>query len=122
MGLRAVFAEALPGIFIAAGEPAVFTPASGAPVDCMVFIDFNVKLQPGGTMGQVVAQATTIEALLDDPRTGGTGVAIGREPNRGETFTVYPDETSRTAGTGGTLYTVASPLENDKLTSKVVVT
>ncbi|MCK9362131.1 MAG: hypothetical protein M0P74_00790 [Syntrophales bacterium] len=102
MGLRAVFAEALPDVFSEAGEEALFTPAIGAAIPCHVFIDFNVKLQPGGTTGQIFAQGTTIEALLSE---------IGREPNRDETFTV-----------DGIVYKVKSPLENDKLTVKVVVT
>lgn len=113
MGLRALFAAALPKIFSAAGETAVFTPAAGDPVSCMVFIDFNVMLQPSGAEVQVWQQGTTIEALLSE---------IGREPNRGETFTVYPDEENRTAGTGGTVYTVQEILQNDGLYVKVVVT
>jgi hypothetical protein len=102
MGLRAVFSDALPGIFEAAGEDALFAPAAGNAIPCHVFIDFNVKLQPGGTTGQIVIRGTTIEALLSE---------IGREPNRNETFTL-----------DGVVYTVKSPLENDGLTVKVVVT
>jgi hypothetical protein len=101
MGLRAVFAGALPGIFTAAGEAAVFTPATGSPIPCFVFIDFNVMLQPSGMEAQVYEQGTAIEALLLD---------IGREPNRGETFTV-----------GGVVYTVKAPISNDGLTVKCVV-
>lgn len=113
MGLRAVFAAALPDLFAKAGEPAVFTPATGAPAPCNVFIDFGVELQPAGAEAQVWQLGTTIEALLSE---------TVREPNRGEIFTVYPDLASRTAGTGGTAYTVQAPLENDGLTVKVVVT
>ena len=40
---------------------------------------------------------------------------IGREPNRGETFTLD-------IPAAGTIYTVQAPLENDGLTVKVVVT
>ena len=113
MGLRAVFADALPGIFSAAGEDAIFTPAAGDAVSCMVFIDFNVMLQPGGGEAQVWQQGTTIEALLSE---------IGRVPNRGEMITVYPDAASRSAGTDGTEYTVQAILENDGLTVKMAVT
>lgn len=102
MGLRTVFGEALSDIFEAAAETAVFTPATGSPVDCQVEIDFDVSLQPAGAEAQVWQQGTTIEALLS---------AIGREPNRGETFTV-----------DGTVYTVQAILANNKLTVKVVVT
>lgn len=115
MGLRAVFAEALPGIFNAAGEDAVFTPAAGAAVPCKVFIDFDVQLQPAGSEAQVWQRGTTIEALLADPRTGGTGVAIGREPARGETFTLA-------IPAAGTVYTVDAILQNDGLSVKAVVT
>ena len=106
MGLRAVFAAALPGIFDATGEDAVFTPATGDPIPCKVFIDFNVMLQPSGVEVQVWQQGTTIEALLS---------VLGREPNRGETFTldIPADDTT---------YTVQAILENDGLTVKAVVT
>jgi hypothetical protein len=102
MGLRDVFAEALPDMFNSAGEAAVFTPEVGDPIDCMVFIDFNVMLQPSGVEVQVWQRGTTIEALLSE---------IGREPNRGETFTVDSVD-----------YTVQAILENDGLTVKAVVT
>jgi hypothetical protein len=115
MGLRAVFAEALPDIFDEAGEDAVFTPAAGDPIPCKVFIDFNIALQPNGVETQVWQQVTTIEALLSDPRTDGTGVAIGREPNRDETFTLD-------IPSNDTVYTVQAILENDGLTVKAVVT
>ncbi len=101
MGLRAVFAAALPGIFQAAGEEASFAPATGAAIPCMVFIDFNVQLQPAGLETQIWQRGTTIEALLTE---------ILREPDRGETFTV-----------DGTTYTVQAILENDGLTVKAVV-
>jgi hypothetical protein len=101
MGLRAVFAEALPGIFKAAGEEAIFTPATGDPIDCHVFIDFNVMLQPAGVETQIWERGTTIEALLSE---------IGREPNRGESFEVDDVE-----------YSVQAILENDGLTVKMVV-
>jgi hypothetical protein len=101
MGLRAVFAAALPGIFEAAGEAAVFTPSVGAAVPCFVFIDFDVDLQPSGMEAQVWERGTTIEALLS---------VILKVPDRGETFTV--------AGRG---YTVKSIAANDGLSVKCVV-
>lgn len=106
MGLRAVFAAALPDIFEAAAEEAVFTPATGDSIPCLVFIDFNVQLQPAGMEVQIWQQGTTIEALLSE---------IGREPNRGEIFTLdIPSD--------DTVYTVQAILENDGLTVKAVVT
>lgn len=106
MGLRATFAAALPGIFDVAAEDAIFTPAAGAAIDCKVFIDFDVDLQPAGMEAQVWQRGTTIEALLSE---------IGREPDRGETFTLD-------IPSAGTVYTVQAILQNDGLTIKAVVT
>ena len=103
MGHRDVFAAADAVFMPLMGEAAVFTPAAGAPVDCHVFIDFNVLLQPEGAEAQVWEQGTTIKARLTE---------IGGEPSRGETFTLA----------GGIVYTVKDVLENDGLTVKVVVT
>jgi hypothetical protein len=111
MGLRAVFAAALPDIFDAAGEDAVFTPAEGASIPCKVFIEFNVMLQPAGVDVQVWQRGTTIEALLSET----PNLGIGREPNRGETFTLD-------IPSNDTVYTVQAILENDGLTVKAVVT
>ena len=112
MSLRTDIAASLPDLF-AEGEPAVFTPAAGEAVPCMVFIDFDVALQPAGIESQIWQRGTTIEALLSE---------IGRVPNRGEMITVYPDAASRSAGTDGTEYTVQAILENDGLTVKMAVT
>jgi hypothetical protein len=95
--------DALPGIFVAAGEEAVYTPAGGAPIDpCHIFIDFNVQLQPDGMSAQAWQQGTVIEALLSE---------VGSEPNRGDVFTY-----------DGTDYTVAKVIENDGFTVKMAVT
>lgn len=83
-------------------ESATFNPASGDPISCMVFIDFDVELQPVGFDAQTWQQGTVIEALLSE---------LGREPNRDETFTVH-----------GKTYKVNAVLENDGLTVKVQVT
>jgi hypothetical protein len=74
----------------------------GDSVECKIFIDFDVMLQPAGVETQVWQQGTTIEALLS---------VLGKEPDRGETF-VY-DETT---------YTVQAVIANDGLTVKVQVT
>lgn len=102
MGLRAVFAAALPKMMEAMGEAASFGPETGDAIPCVVFINHNVLLQPGSAEAQVWERGTTIEALLSE---------IGDEPERGETFTV-----------DGILYTVQAILENDGLTVKAVVT
>ncbi|MDP2366367.1 MAG: hypothetical protein Q8M94_21650, partial [Ignavibacteria bacterium] len=101
MGIRAVFAEALPDIFEAAGEDAIYTPVGGPAIPCKIFIEFDVLLQPTGTDTQVWEQGTTIEALLS---------VLGSEPLRGAEFS-YDDIT----------YTVRSVVKNDGLTVKLVV-
>jgi len=102
MSLREDIQSALPDIF-AEGEEAVFTPAQGEQIPCMVFIDFNVQLQPAGVEAEVWERGTVIEALLSE---------LARAPVRGETFTLA----------GGIVYTVQAILENDGLTVKAVVT
>ena len=102
MGLRTVFAEALPNIFDAAGEDAVFHPLTGPSVPCKIFIDFNVQLQASGAEMQIWERGTTIEALLSE---------IGGEPDAGSHF-VYD----------GTSYYVRVITDNDGLTVKAVVT
>jgi len=113
MGLRSVFSAALPGIFSAAGEPAVFTPASGAPVDCYVFIDFTGRNDPLGMEPGVFRQAILIDGLISE---------FGRRPVKDETITVYPTVADRTAGTNGTVYTVQAPIDDDGLSFKMEVT
>ncbi len=103
MGLRTIFKAALPGIFAAAGEEATFTKSGGVPVDCNVFIDFNVQLQPSGMDTQVWQQGTVIEVCLSE---------IGDiEPDRGDVFVV-----------DAVTYTVQAISENDGITVKVIVT
>jgi hypothetical protein len=102
MGLRAVFREALPDIFDAAGEDATFTQVKGQPVPCKIFIDFDVKFQSSAMNAQVWETGVAIEVLLSE---------IGVEPDRGDVFTF--EETD---------YTVDSILANDGLTVKVIVT
>jgi hypothetical protein len=102
MGLRGVFAAALPGIFDAAGEDAVYHPLAGPSVPCKIFIDFNVQLQASGAEMQIWERGTIIEALLSE---------VGAEPDAGSHF-VYD----------GTSYCVRVITENDGLTVKVVVT
>lgn len=102
MGLRSDMQEAISDGFADMGEDATFIPATGSVVVCKVLIDFNVLLQPSGMDAQVWERGTKIEALLAD---------LGREPNRGEIFTV-----------DGIAYTVQGIIENDGITVKMVVT
>lgn len=93
--------------FAAAGDPdavtSVFLPSGGPSCSCQIMISRGVSLQPGGFESAVSAQGITIEAALDD---------LGKEPDRGETFTVLSP---------ATVYTVLSVIENDGHTVKVQV-
>ena len=102
MGARAEIATGLSDLFANEGEDAVYTPAGGTAMDCHIFIDFNVQLQPDGFQAQAWDRATVIECLLSE---------IGAEPNRGDTF-LYD----------GTTCTVQRVLENDGFTAKLAVT
>jgi hypothetical protein len=113
MGLRAELQEALPDMFDAAGEDAIFTPATGVPIPCKVFIDFGVLFQPSGFDVQVWERGTKIEALLNGDGSIPDGIAISREPASGETFALTDI---------GETYTVKAILENDGFTVKAVVT
>ena len=100
MSIGTIFKEKLPKLY-AKGEEAVFTPFAGDPDSFNVFIEFNVMLQPSGIEVQVWDRGTTIEMLFSD---------IGREPLKGEVFTV-----------DGVDYTVKAILENDGFEIKVQV-
>jgi hypothetical protein len=110
MGIRAELQEALPDMFEVAGEDAVFTPAAGAPVDCKVFIDFDVALEPDNFEGQTQQTGTVIEALLNGDADLPDGIAISRAPVRGETFTL-----------AGVTYSVARIMATDGFTVKMAV-
>ena len=105
---------ALPGMFgpieDPTGEDAIFTPAAGAPVDCKVFIDFNVALEPDGFEGMTQQTGTVIEALLNGDEASPDGISLSRPPIRGETFTL-----------DGVDYEVARITANDGFTVKMAV-
>ena len=97
-------------MFEAAGEDAVFTPAAGKPVDCKVFIDFNVALEPDGFDGMTQQPGTVIEALLNGDVDVPDGLSLSRVPVRNETFTLV-----------GQTYSVAKIITNDGFTVKMAV-
>jgi hypothetical protein len=107
MGLRAIFEAATPDIFQSVGEGATYNRVGYAPVSCMVFIEFNVDLQPVGVETQVWVRGTTIEALLSTSAGIGIGTSI---PERGDVFIV-----------GGISYSVREITDNDGLTVRMVV-
>lgn len=102
MGARAEIAIDVSEIITKEGEDAIYTPTGGDPVDCHIFIDFNVQLQPDGFQAQAWDRATIIECLLSE---------VGAEPNRGDAF-IYD----------GTTYEVKRVVENDGFTIKAAVT
>ena len=91
--------------FSALGKSAVFTPSGGSPVGCVVIMDRETGIEPGGYDAQVAVPVTTLEYMLDE---------LGQEAKRGDTFTV-----------SGEVWTVEGPFEdehsNDLYTGKVVV-
>jgi hypothetical protein len=102
MGIRADMAAALPDLFAALGEEAVFNPSGGDPVGCRVLIDFEVDLQPDGFSTTAWQRSTVMEALLSE---------ISKEPDRGDAFLLE-----------GINYTVKRVIFNDGLPGKVAVT
>jgi len=101
MGIDSIVATATVAFYAAAGKTAVFTPATGAPVSCKIFINKNVQLQPTGMESLVWERGTTIEALYSE---------ITREPNVDEKFTYDSID-----------YTVKSVLQNDGVVMRMAV-
>ena len=105
MSLHDLIQADLPLIFQDAGESAVFAPSGGSPVGCVVIMDRETGIEPGGYDAQVAVPVTTLEYMLDE---------LGQEAKRGDTFTV-----------SGEVWTVEGPFEdehsNDLYTGKVVV-
>ena len=95
------FSNVIADIFNTIGDDAIFTPAGGAPVDCKVDLVTEVDSQPHQFSTTAWAQGKTIEAILS---------VIGKEPDRGDIFTI-----------DGTDYTVEAVVENDGYCVKVVV-
>lgn len=53
---------------------AIYTPAHGTPVPCLVKLDHDVLLQPSGYDAQVIETGSTITAFVSDvgePESGG---------------------------------------------------
>ncbi len=101
MGIRADMDELLPDMFDVMGEDAVYTPLSGSPVNCKVFVDHDVQNEPRGFDAVTWQRWTQIEALLKD---------VVTEPSRGSSFSV--EETN---------YVVEKILSNDGFTVVMAV-
>jgi len=96
----------LQAAFALVGDPdavtATYTPSTGPAVTGVkIMIEKSALLEPGGFISSVSAQGIIIEAALDN---------LGKEPDRGETFTV-----------GSTVYTVLAVQDNDGHTARVHV-
>lgn len=94
------FDQAIEDAFSKLGVDAVFT-ADWVDTDCTVNLLTDIQNEPFGVDAQVWGSNSTIEAILSE---------IGKEPDKGDTFTV-----------DGTVYTVQSVQENNNRTVKVVV-
>ena len=102
MDFRTAMTRAAAKFYTRHGKPATWTPAAGQAVDCHVFINFDVAMQPSGTDAQVWERGTTVEGLLSETTTA---------PSRGDNITVE-----------GTSYTVQELIENDGIKFMVQVT
>lgn len=82
-------------------QDAVFTPAEGDPVDCLIYIGTDDEFQPGVTHANAFVQTLHIDYQRDQ---------IRRDAVRGETFTV-----------GDTVYTVQRVLKKNQVKVRVAV-
>lgn len=101
---RTAYADALASMQASGSEnvqDAVFTPASGDPVECLIYIGADDEFQPGVTQAQAFIQTLYIDYQRDQ---------IAREAVRGETFTV-----------GTTVYTVQRVLKKNQVKIRVAV-
>lgn len=102
MSIEDLFDQAIEDIFDHAGVDAIFIPAADDPVACKVLLNEETREQPDGYNAVVYARYKTLEVQYAD---------LGREPNRGEYFTV-----------SAKAYTVQSIDSNDGRCVVVVVT
>ena len=101
MSFEDVQDQAAEDILALMGQEATYQPSVGDPVTVQVMLAEGVDLQPGWAESQAPARGKTIEALLS---------ALGKEPDRTETFTIGTD-----------VYTVQSVEETDGRFVKVIV-
>jgi hypothetical protein len=101
MSISTEVTDALNDIFDDVGDDATYTPVTGDPLSCKVWVMKDVELQPSDFNGQAVEMKTVLECLLSQVLT---------LPQRGSVFLV-----------GSTTYTVQSPLSNNGRILKLVV-
>jgi hypothetical protein len=102
MSEEAAFDTMADDLFDQLGVDATFTPATGDPVALKVVFKSMLAMQPTSYETRSWQGEDSIEFVLDD---------LGREPNRGETFTVE-----------STVYTVQGVVANDGRFCTVAVT
>jgi hypothetical protein len=83
------------------GEEATFTPYGGSPYSVLVIFHSNLKLQPEGYDGAVVAEVKTIDILKSD---------LSSDPKKRDTIVI-----------GATTYTVNEKILDDGTWVKVAV-
>ncbi|MHC4361379.1 MAG: head-tail joining protein [Planctomycetota bacterium] len=80
-------------ILLKLGKAATYTPSVGDPVSCTVHYENELTVTPGSFDIQAHGPLETIEGLLSE---------LGREPDKGDQFTI-----------GSDTYTVQTVLDND---------
>ena len=102
MSEEAAFDTMADDLFDQIGVDATFTPAAGDPVALKVALKSVLTFQPTSYETRSWQGEVSIEFVIDD---------LGREPNRGETFTV-----------DSVVYTVQGVVENNGRFCAVAVT
>jgi len=100
VGFDDILDQAAADIWAVAGAEAIFRPAGGVAVPCLIEVERNVELQPDSYEATVVERGITVEAM----------VSVVGEPERGDVFEM-----------GLVNFTVAKIVENDGQFVKVVV-
>lgn len=93
MSIQNALDNAMTTLFSVMGADATYTPVSGAPLPCKVWVQNDVELQPFDFQGMAVEMTILIECLLSEVMT---------VPLRGSTFLV-----------GTRTYTVQTVQKND---------
>lgn len=92
------------------GDPALYQPTTGDPIQCTIILDTASELQAGGYEVGPMGPAITIEAMVED---------VG-QPLRDETFSIG-DIVDDVFVPNGVVYIVADPDQNDGIFVRVIV-
>ena len=102
MSEEAAFDQFGEDLFDQLGEDAIFTPTAGAPIPLKAALKSSIEMTPAAFEARAWQGSEFIEFVLSE---------IGREPNRGETFTI-----------DSVVYTVQAVTANDGRFCTVAVT